>query len=142
MSAGPSKRKPALRAVLGQLLPAVLLSLLFATVGVIHVTSRLLVVHAGYRLSALENDGRSLVRENDRLKLELATLRSPARLERIAREKLALGPPPAGSVIALSAPKARPSPAESPGDSNRSSPRRDLPDVRQTPVRVVDRGLQ
>lgn len=142
MSPGSSKRKPPLRAVLGQLLPAALLSLLFTTVGVIHVTSRLLVVHAGYRLSGLENEGRSLVRENDRLKLELATLRSPARLERIAREKLGLIPPPAGSVIALSAPRARPSSAEGPAASNHSSPRRDRADAKPTPVRLAERGLQ
>lgn len=142
MSPGPSKRRPALRAVLAQLLPAVLLSLLFAAVGVIHVTSRLLVVHAGYRLSELENDGRSLVRENDRLKLELATLRSPARLEPIAREKLGLVPPPAGSVIALSAPKSVPRPATSVGAGDHPSPRRERPDAKPTPARVVDRGLQ
>src|SRR5262249_20311674 len=142
MSPGPSKRRPPLGAVLAQLLPAVSLSLLCAGVGVIHVPSRLLVVHAGYRLSGLENDGRSLVLENDRLKLELATLRSPARLEPISREKLGLIPPPAGSVIDVSAPKSAPRPTTSVGAGDHPSPRRERMDAKPTPVRVVDRGLQ
>jgi len=103
-------------------LPAALLSLLFSAVGIIHVTSRVLVVHAGYRLSVLENEGRLLTRENDRLKIELATLKSAARLERIA-QTLGLMPPAAGSVIAAGAPPAG-------------------PDAKATAVRVADRGLR
>jgi cell division protein FtsL len=88
--------------VLLHLLPGALICALFATVGVIHVTSRVLVVGVGYKLSSLENESRDLMRENDRLKLELATLKSPTRLETIAREQLGMGPPPAGAVITLS----------------------------------------
>jgi cell division protein FtsL len=86
-------------AVLAQLLPTALLCLLFAAVGVVHVTSRVLVVHAGYQMSKLDTEWRQLAREHDQLKLERATLLSPARLERLAREKLGLVPPPAGSVV-------------------------------------------
>jgi cell division protein FtsL len=86
--------------ILVQLLPVALLCLLFAAVGVVHVTSRVLVVHAGYRMSQLEGESRKLSREYDQLRLERATLLSPGRLERIAQEKLGLVPPPAGSVIA------------------------------------------
>jgi cell division protein FtsL len=86
--------------ILVQLLPVALLCLLFAAVGVVHVTSRVLVVHAGYRMSQLEGESRKLSREHDQLRLERATLLSPGRLERIAQEKLGLVPPPAGSVIA------------------------------------------
>src|SRR5262249_10286129 len=72
-------------------------------VGVVHVTSRVLVVHAGYRMSQLEAEFRQQVREHDQLKLERATLLSPARLERLAQEKLGLVSPPAGSVLGASA---------------------------------------
>jgi cell division protein FtsL len=94
-----------------QLLPGALLAALFAAVGILHVTSRVLVVDAGYRLSRLEEENRQLTLRNDRLKLELATLTSPARLEKVARDQLGLQPPPAGTVISLGAPpKAPPRP--------------------------------
>jgi cell division protein FtsL len=85
-----------------ELLPAALLCALFAAVGIVHVTSRVIVVDIGYKLSRLEQEGRALDRERDQLKLELATLKSPARLEKIARERLGMVPPPAGTVITLS----------------------------------------
>ena len=66
---------------------------LFAGVGIIHVTSRVLVVDMGYRLSKAEAEERALIRENDRLKLELATLKNPARLEKLAREQLGMAMP-------------------------------------------------
>jgi cell division protein FtsL len=87
--------------VLLHLLPAVLLAALFAAVGILHVTSRVFVVDMGYRLSQAESEGRALTRENDRLKLELATLKAPARLERLAREKLGMSMPAGSAVVAL-----------------------------------------
>ncbi len=87
--------------VLLHLLPAVLLFALFAGVGILHVTSRVLVVDMGYRLSKAEAEERALTRENDRLKLELATLKNPARLEKLAREKLGMSMPAGGVVISL-----------------------------------------
>ena len=93
--------------VLLQILPGALLAALFAAVGILHVTSRVLVVDTGYRLSRLEEENRQLTLRNDRLKLELATLVSPARLEKLARDQ-GLQPPPAGTVISLGAPPAVP----------------------------------
>lgn len=87
--------------VLLELLPAALLCLLFGTVGILHVTSRVMVVRVGYQLSQLEQESRVLAREHDRLKLELATLKNPMRLERAAREKLSMGPPSPGTIITL-----------------------------------------
>ena len=87
--------------VLAHLLPAVLLFALFAAVGILHVTSRVLVVDMGYRLSKAESEGRALMRENDRLKLELATLKAPARLERLAREQLGMKMPSGSAVVSL-----------------------------------------
>jgi cell division protein FtsL len=96
-----SRNSASVTAVLLHLLPAVLLFTLFAAVGILHVTSRVLVVDMGYRLSRAESEGRSLTRENDRLKLELATLKAPARLERLAREQLGMVMPPGSAVVSL-----------------------------------------
>lgn len=84
--------------VLRQLSPMVALCALFASVGIVHVASRVMVVKAGYRLSKLESKVRTQVHENDRLKLELATLKSPGRLERAAKA-LGMGPPSPGTII-------------------------------------------
>lgn len=87
--------------VLLHLLPALALAALFVAVGLLHVTSRVFVVDMGYKLSKAEADGRALTRENDRLKLELATLKAPARLEKLAREQLGMIMPPGSAVVAL-----------------------------------------
>jgi cell division protein FtsL len=91
--------------VLLHLLPAVLLFALFTGVGILHVTSRVLVVDMGYRLSRAEAESRTLTRENDRLKLELATLKAPARLERVAKEQLGMAMPKGGAVVSVAADK-------------------------------------
>lgn len=91
-----------------EVLPSVLLCVLFAGVGVMHVTSRVMGVRAAYELSRAEQTERELAREHDRLKLELATLKSPVRLEQLAREQLHMAPPAAGTVITLRAAPAAP----------------------------------
>lgn len=85
--------------VLAHLVPPLAIFLFFAAAGVVHVTSRVLVVDAGYKLSRLENDQRTMARENSKLRLELATLKAPSRLEELARTKLGMAPPPPGSVL-------------------------------------------
>ncbi|MBX5483617.1 MAG: cell division protein FtsL [Myxococcaceae bacterium] len=107
-----NKPRVSILSVLLHLLPAFLLCGLFAAVGIIHVSSRVLVVRVGYQLSALQLESRTLARENDRLKLELATLKSPARLERVAREELGMAPPTAAQVIPLRASPERQARAE------------------------------
>ena len=102
---GSSRGSVSVTGVLLHLLPAVLLFALFAGVGMLHVTSRVLVVDMGYRLSSAEAESRTLTRENDRLKLELATLKAPARLERVAREQLGMAMPTGGAVVSVAADK-------------------------------------
>ncbi len=68
--------------------------------GVFHVWSRSRVLAAGYELGRLESEHRQLLAERDRLNLEVATLRSPGRLERFARERLGMAPPAPGAVVA------------------------------------------
>jgi cell division protein FtsL len=87
--------------VLLHLLPPVLLAALFVAVGILHVAGRVMVVDMGYRFSKAETESRTLTRENDRLKLELATLKAPARLERLAREQLGMMMPSGSAVVSL-----------------------------------------
>ncbi|HVP66104.1 MAG TPA: cell division protein FtsL [Anaeromyxobacteraceae bacterium] len=68
--------------------------------GIFHVWSRTQVYLAGYDLANLDADHRKLLEERDRLYLEVATLRSPGRLERYAREQLGMAPPAPGTVVA------------------------------------------
>ncbi|RKG53148.1 cell division protein FtsL [Corallococcus sp. AB011P] len=101
MSKALSRPSVSVAGVLMHLLPAVMLFTLFVAVGILHVTSRVLVVDMGYRLSNAEGESRSLTRENDRLKLELATLKAPGRLERVAREQLGMAMPKGGAVVSI-----------------------------------------
>ena len=71
-----------------------------AGVGVFHVWTRTRVQAAGYELGRLESEHRQLLAERDRLNIEVATLRSPGRLERFARERLGMAPPAPGAVVA------------------------------------------
>jgi cell division protein FtsL len=82
-----------------ELLPVVLAVGLLAAVGIMHVTGRSLVVAMGYELSRLDAQTAELTRENAGLKLELATLQAPARLEKLAREKLKLRPPQPSQLV-------------------------------------------
>lgn len=94
-----NQRGASLAVIVGELLPAALAMALLAMVGVVHVTSRVLVVKMGYELSRLDGQATELTRENDALKLELATLRAPTRLEQLARTKLSLSAAPSTAVI-------------------------------------------
>ena len=96
-----NKSRISIFSVVLHLLPAFLLCAMFAAVGIMHVSSRVLVVRVGYALSDLQSESRALTRENDRLKLELATLKTPTRLEKAAREDLGMAPPNAAQVISL-----------------------------------------
>jgi cell division protein FtsL len=74
-----------------------------ALIGVvlIHVWLRLQVVQMGYVLSTINKLQGRLEQENRELKLELATLTSPERLEALARNRLRLVAPEKGQVIVL-----------------------------------------
>jgi cell division protein FtsL len=105
MSRRPSSaRRPTLGVVLRQLLPGAVVAGLLASVGILHVAARTEVVDTGYVLSQLEAESRALTLENDRLRLELATLKRSARLEKLAHESLGMVPPAPGAVTALARP--------------------------------------
>jgi cell division protein FtsL len=67
----------------------------------IHVWLRLQVVQMGYVLAATSKLQSRLEQEQSELKLELATLTSPERLQAAARKRLGLAPPEKGQVIVL-----------------------------------------
>ncbi len=67
----------------------------------VHVWLRLQVVHMGYVLSTTSKLQGRLEQENRELKLELATMTSPDRLEALARKRLGLVPPEKGQIIVL-----------------------------------------
>ena len=74
-----------------------------ALIGVVlvHVWLRLQVVQMGYALSTISKLQGRLEQENRELKVELATLTSPERLEALARSRLGLVTPDKGQIIVL-----------------------------------------
>jgi cell division protein FtsL len=82
-------------------LEVALLALVLVGVALSHVWLRLQVVHMGYVLSTTSKLQNQLEQEQRALKVELATLTSPDRLEAMAHKRLGLAPPEKGQVIVL-----------------------------------------
>ncbi len=82
-------------------LKVALLGLALLGVALCHVWLRLQVVHIGYVLSTTSKLQNQLEQEQRELKVELATLTSPDRLEAMARKRLGLTAPEKGQVIVL-----------------------------------------
>jgi len=59
------------------------------------------VIQAGYEISNAVKGGRNLVEENKRLRVEAASLKSHARIERIATEELGMSKPRSDQVIII-----------------------------------------
>jgi len=70
-------------------------------VALVHVWLRLQVVQMGYALSMTNKLQNQLEQERRQLKVDLATLTSPERLEAMARSRLGLVSPEKGQVIVL-----------------------------------------
>jgi len=66
--------------------------LLFFMIGgsLVYVWSRIQVIQAGYEISNAIKAARVLAEENKRLRVEVATLKSYARIERLAIEELGM----------------------------------------------------
>jgi cell division protein FtsL len=82
-----------LSVILLEIFPAALAVMLLAVVGIVHVTSRVMVVKMGYALSKLDAQANELSRENDALKVQLATITSPAQLAPLAKAQLSMQVP-------------------------------------------------
>jgi cell division protein FtsL len=65
------------------------------------VWSRLQVVHLEYEISSLEGRLREANQDVQRLRLEAASLRSPARIEQVAKSRIGLRLPTADQVIPI-----------------------------------------
>ncbi len=83
-----------------RLVRAAAVALAVAANAVFHIWSRTRVVAAGYRLGALQAEHTKLVSEQDRLRIEVETLRAPRALEEFARKRLGMAPPDSGPVWA------------------------------------------
>jgi cell division protein FtsL len=101
----PVRRTPARRLGLkapGQRWPVnFILGLCLVGLALIHVWVRLQVLQMGYVLSTTSKLQSHLEQENRELKLELATLTSPERLQELARNRLGLREPEKNQVVVL-----------------------------------------
>jgi len=77
----------------------VLLFVALFGVSLFYVWSQAQVLRATYALSRLDQTQRALTVENEKLELEIATLRSPTRLAKAAAERLNMVPPSPGQVV-------------------------------------------
>ena len=80
---------------------ALLLGFCLVGLALMHVWLRLQVVQLGYVLSTASKLQSQLEQENRELKVELATLTSPDRLEAMARSRLGMMDPEKGQVVIL-----------------------------------------
>jgi cell division protein FtsL len=67
----------------------------------LHAWVRTCVTERGYALSRLSAEYRELWGEHERLQLRAAELKSPQRIEELARTRLNMGPPPVDRVVVL-----------------------------------------
>lgn len=80
----------------------ILLLLLFLISGsLFYVWSRIQVIQLGYEISSALKEERAFTEANKRLRLEIATLKSYARIEKIAVEELRMAKPKPDQVIVI-----------------------------------------
>jgi cell division protein FtsL len=75
------------------------LILVFCIAAILHVRSRLAVVQLGYRLSQATKEHEQLQADHRKLQVEVATLRSPRRLRKLATERLDLREPAPQQIV-------------------------------------------
>ncbi len=82
----------------------IVVSLLLGAVLLAGAYQRFALIQAGYRMEALKIQRDQLQESNRQLRLEEASLRSPDRVDAIARNELGMGLPQAGQVVKLEPP--------------------------------------
>ena len=75
------------------------LSIVFIACSLIYVWSHQQIIYLGYENSRATYEGQQLLQENKRLRVELAALKSPSRIERIALQELGLVNPKKEQLI-------------------------------------------
>ncbi len=93
--AGPKRIK------LRRLLLFALLMLFVIGGSLFYVWSRIQVIRLGYEISSALKEEKALTEVNKRLRLEIATLKSYARIERLAVEELRMAKPKPEQVIVI-----------------------------------------
>jgi cell division protein FtsL len=84
-----------------QVIITLMMLICFMGTGIGYVWSNFERTQIGYDLSQLKKEEMRLEEINQKLKLELATLKSPQNLERLAIQKLGLGSPKPEQIILL-----------------------------------------
>jgi cell division protein FtsL len=79
----------------------ILLLLFLISGSLFYVWSRIQVIQLGYEISSALKEERALAEANKRLRLEIATLKSYARIEKIAVEELRMAKPKPDQVIVI-----------------------------------------
>jgi cell division protein FtsL len=74
---------------------------LLALALLMHAWVRTRVTERGYELSRLSAEYRALTREHEALQIRAAELKSPQRIEELARARLGMGPPALERVVVL-----------------------------------------
>ena len=97
-----SKRKVKPVGIKSNLLLLFTLLLLFLIGGALfYVWSRIQVIQLGYEISSALKAERTLAEENKKLRVEIATLKSYARIERLAVQELRMTKPKPEQVIVI-----------------------------------------
>ena len=78
-----------------------LLSLFLIGGSLFYVWSRIQVIQLGYEISNVLKEERALTEANKKLRLEIATLKSYARIEKFAVEELSMSKPKPDQVIVI-----------------------------------------
>jgi cell division protein FtsL len=95
-----SKTKPI--AIRSNLLIFFIFLMLFLIGGsLFYVWSRIQVIQLGYEISNALKEERAFTEENKKLRVEIATLKSCARIERVAIEELGMTKPKPDQVIVI-----------------------------------------
>lgn len=78
-----------------------LLLLLFVGGSLFYVWTRIQVIHLGYEISNALKENKALAEANKRMRLEVAALKSYARIEKVAVEELKMVKPRPDQVIVI-----------------------------------------
>jgi cell division protein FtsL len=76
-----------------------MVALVFVGCSLFYVWSHHQILSLGYETSQAAREEQTLIQENKRLRLELASLKAPSRIERMAQQQLGLGIPQKGQLI-------------------------------------------
>lgn len=98
----PRRFEEALGAKRDEFLPALLIILVLLTiVSIFHVWSRVKVVDLNLQLGETRRLFKDMQQEQSRLKLEIASLKTPARIEALAKQELGLALPTNQQVVVV-----------------------------------------